>query len=164
MGSIRAQPPFALLSDSAAETWLSQVKLIQLKPGQQLISRTQLQDRIYLVVRGLMRFLAEADAGEVVTLELRGSGQFLGWVSLLRCEPCESAIASKETLVMALPAKGFLEGLAATPAFAQWFATKANVHESFHVAQAVLAQQAHRPDNWQELLMQQWQQQLLPLL
>ena len=70
-------------------------------------------------------------------------------------------IASEETLVVALPAQGFLEGLTSTPAFAQWFATKGNVHESFHVAQAVLAQQAQRPDNWPELLMQQWPKALV---
>ena len=161
MGSIRANSPFALLPESLADAWLSQAKLIRLMPGQQLISRTQLQDRIYLVVRGLMRFLAETDSGEAVTLELRGPGQFLGWVSLLRGEPCEAVIASEETLVVALPAQGFLEGLSSTPAFAQWFATKANVHESFHVAQVVLAQQAQRPDNWQELLMQQWPKALV---
>ena len=158
---MRVQQPFALLPDLAAEAWLRQAKLIQVKPGQPLISRTQLQDRIYLVVRGLMRFLAETDAGDELTLELRGSGQFIGWVSLLRAEPCESVIASEETLVVALPAQGFLEGLTSTPAFSQWFATKANVHESFHVAQAVLAQQAQRPDNWQELLMQQWPKALV---
>ena len=116
---MRVQQPFALLPDLAAEAWLRQAKLIQVKPGQPLISRTQLQDRIYLVVRGLMRFLAETDAGDELTLELRGSGQFIGWVSLLRAEPCESVIASEETLVVALPAQGFLEGLTSTPAFSQ---------------------------------------------
>ena len=157
---MRAQPPFALLSDSAAGAWLSQAKLIQLRPGQQLISPTQLQDRIYLVVRGLMRFLAEIDSGDAVTLELRGSGQFLGWVSLLRAEACETVIASEETLVLALPAQGFLDGVASNPAFADWFGTKAHSHEAFRVARAALAQQPQQPSNWVELLMAQWPKSL----
>ena len=38
-------------------------------------------------------------------------------VSASGAEPCESVIASEETLVVALPAQGFLEGLSSTPAF-----------------------------------------------
>ena len=49
---MRSQAPFVLLDESAADAWLSQAKLIQLKPGQQLLCPNQLQDRIYLVVRG----------------------------------------------------------------------------------------------------------------
>ena len=158
---MRGQLPFALLPDSVADAWLSQAKLIQLKPGQPLLSRTQLQDRIYLVVRGMMRFLAQTDSGEALTLELRGSGQFLGWVSLLRGEPCESVIASEESLVLALPAQGFLDAMAATPAFAQWFETKAHAHEAFVVAQAAITQQPQCPSNWLELLMQQWPKALV---
>lgn len=158
---MRAQPPFALLSDSAADAWLSQAKLIQLRPGQQLISKNQMQDRIYLVVRGLMRFLAEIDSGEEVTLELRGSGQFLGWVSLLRAEACETVIASEDALVLALPAQGFLDGVSSNPAFADWFGTKAHSHEAFRVAWAALAQQPHRSSNWEDLLMEQWPKSLV---
>ena len=158
---MRAQPPFAFLHESAADVWLSQSKLIQLKQGQQLISRDQLQDRIFLVVSGVVRFLAETDSGEAITLELRGSGQFLGWVSLLRAEPCESVIASEDTIVLALPAQGFIEAVNKTPAFYEWFASKVHAHEAFHVAQAALAQQSKRPDNWLELLMEQWPKALV---
>jgi len=153
---MRSQAPFALLLEKDADAWLSQAKLIQLKPGQQLLSPNQLQDRIYLVVRGQVRFLAETDSGESITLELRGSGQFLGWVSLLRAEPCESVMASEETLVLSLPAQGLLDGVISTPAFSNWFACKAHGHEAFRVAMAVQAQQPQRSENWLELLKQQW--------
>ena len=109
----------------------------------------------------LVRFLAEIDSGDQVTLELRGSGQFLGWVSLLRAEACETVIASEETLVLALPAQGFLAGLSANQDFADWFGTKAHSHEAFCVARAALAQQPQRPSNWVELLMEQWPKSLV---
>ena len=111
---MRSQAPFVLLDESAADAWLSQAKLIQLKPGQQLLCPNQLQDRIYLVVRGRVRFLAETDAGESITLELRGAGQFLGWVSLLRAEACESVMASEDTWSW-LCRRGSLDGI--TPRF-----------------------------------------------
>ena len=153
---MRSQAPFVLLDESAADAWLSQAKLIQLKPGQQLLCPNQLQDRIYLVVRGRVRFLAETDAGESITLELRGAGQFLGWVSLLRAEACESVMASEDTLVLALSAEGLLDGITSTASFSNWFASKAHSHEAFCVAMAVQAQQPQRVENWLELLNQQW--------
>ena len=59
MRSMRTQAPFSLLEASAVEEWFSGAKLIQLKTGQQLFSSTQLQDRIFLVVRGKVRLLDE---------------------------------------------------------------------------------------------------------
>ena len=164
MRSIRTQVPFSLLEASAAEAWFSEAKLIQVKPGQPLLSRTQLQNRIFLVVRGTVRLLGKTDSGESLTLELRGAGQFLGWASILRSEPCEAVIASQDTLVLALPAQGFLDGIAASHQFARWFDGKSNPHESFHVAQVVLAQQPQRSKDAFEQLQQQWPRALVAVL
>ena len=164
MRSIRKNPPFSLLEGAEADAWFGQAKLIQVKTGQPLLSRAQLQNRIFLVVRGKVRLLAKTDTGESITLELRGPGQLLGWVSLLRAEPCEGVMASEDTLVLALPAEGFLSGLASAPEFAQWFNNTANSHESFVVAQAVLGLQAKRSDDALEQLKQQWPRALVTSL
>ena len=82
-GQLIQQVPFSYLSADAAHEWLSQAKLLRLKPGQTLLSNRQLQDRIYLVLEGKVRLLAENE-NDINTLQLRGSGQFVGWVSLLR--------------------------------------------------------------------------------
>ena len=150
------QAPFSLLEASAVEEWFSGAKLIQLKTGQQLFSSTQLQDRIFLVVRGKVRLLAKTDTGESITLELRGAGQFLGWVSLLRADPCEAVMASQDTLVLALSAQGFLEGMVSAPEFARWFDFKVNPHESFAVAQAILAQQVKSVNDESTQLEDYW--------
>ena len=164
MRSIRKNPPFSLLEGAEADAWFGQAKLIQVKTGQPLLSRAQLQNRIFLVVRGKVRLLAKTDTGESITLELRGPGQLLGWVSLLRAEPCEGVMASEDTLVLALPAEGFLSGLASAPEFAQWFNNTANSHESFVVAQAVLGLQAKRSEDALEQLKQQWPRALVTSL
>ena len=144
-----------LFGGNSFEAWFSQAKLIQLKTGQQLLSNSQLQNRIFVVVRGKVRLLAKTDTGESITLELRGPGQLLGWVSLLRAEPCEGVIASEDTLVLALPAEGFLAGMAAAQEFARWFENTANPHESFVVSQAALALQAERSEDALAQLKQQ---------
>ena len=76
-------------SDSAL--WLAESKLVRLSPGQTLISKKELQDRIYLVISGQVRLLVETES-DTITLDRRGPGQFLGWSSLLRGEPCSGSL------------------------------------------------------------------------
>ena len=71
-----------------------------------LLSNRQLQDRIYLVLEKV-RLLAENE-NDINTLQLRGSGQFVGWVSLLRAGACEWVTASESCLVLALNVDEFL--------------------------------------------------------
>ena len=134
MASLRRQQPFSLLPPDDLNRWLGQAKLLKMRPGQQLLKPNQLQNRIYLVMRGTVRLLAKLDEREVITLDRRGAGQFLGWVSLLRAEPCEWVSASEETQVLALPAEHFLNGIQTSPAFADWFAQKVHPQEAFAVA------------------------------
>ena len=158
MASLRRQQPFSLLSPDDLNRWLGRAKLLKMRPGQQLLKPNQLQNRIYLVMRGTVRLLVQLDEREVITLDRRGAGQFLGWVSLLRAEPCEWVSASEETQVLALPAEDFLDGIQTSPAFGDWFAQKVHPQEAFAVASAALELQVSRPDDWRELLQRQWPQ------
>ena len=99
--------PFSLLSPKDCQEWLSKSKLVALEPGQTLIARNQLQDRLYLVVSGSIRLLTE-DNGQILTLDKRGSGQLVGWSSILRASACEWVSASEDTMVLALPASNFV--------------------------------------------------------
>ena len=103
-------------------SWLADSKLIKLRPGQTLISKRQLQDRIYLVVSGQVRLLVEADS-DIVTLDRRGPGQFLGWASLLRGDPCEWVTCSEPLVVLALSAAGFIDEIKKRTGFSSWFAS-----------------------------------------
>ena len=51
------QVPFSLLAETAARNWFDTTKIIQLEPGQSLVSNRKLQDRIYLVIEGAVRLL-----------------------------------------------------------------------------------------------------------
>ena len=75
--------PFNLVNHSDLSDWLSSGKLIKVEPGQTLIARNQLQDRVYLLISGSVRLLFE-DEGNIHTLAKRGSGQLL--VGLHFCE------------------------------------------------------------------------------
>ena len=89
--------PFCLLNETLLDKWLEDSKLIKVNPGETIISPKNLQNRIYLVLDGVVRFLTTDESGDVHTIGKRGSGQLIGWVSLLRTEPCEWISASEKT-------------------------------------------------------------------
>ena len=159
--SIQDQSPFSLLDDQLLKAWFSDAKLLRLKPGQPLLNYRKLQDCIYLVVSGEVRYLAEVDANDVVTLEKRGEGQLLGWVSLLRAQPCERVAAVDQAVVLRLSAEGFLKAFRESAEFAQWFSNTKHSHELFAVSLAVLRSLKKLPPDWRHRLLTQWPQGLI---
>ena len=116
-------PPFSFLDSDQLESWLSESKLLKAKPGETIISHKSLQDRIYLVLKGQIRLLKVNDDGSIDTLSKRGSGQLIGWVSLLRAAPTEWITASENSTILALPAKYFLDSFKNNPKFRSWFSS-----------------------------------------
>lgn len=147
-----AQPPFSLLDKSECSDWISEAKLLRLKPGQTIINSDKLQDRIYLVVEGQVRLLAEYNS-EIQTVDLRGPGQIIGWVSILRGQPCEWVIASEQSLVLALSAEVFVNKLKENPIFLDWFGNLPQIQETVWVAKNIFESQAHRPFQWQQSVL-----------
>lgn len=148
--NLHQQPPFSYLPGNILQEWLDNSKLIKVNPGETIVSPKQLQDRIYLVVKGLVRFLLVDDNGDVQTVSKRGSGQLIGWVSLLRAEPCEWITASHESLVLAMPAKIFLEQYHSCDNFTEWFSNLGQPQESYMVVNAALNQLTKRPKDWRK--------------
>ena len=148
---LKKQIPFVFLDSDYVDTWFDEAKLLQLEPGQTLISPKQLQDRIFLVISGQVRFLVETD-GDISTLARRGSGQFLGWSSLLRGGSCEWITASETTVVMALPAKNYLHAVSSGSKFSSWFFSLTQPQETYLVASAAFELSEKRFSQWRTRL------------
>ncbi|MCB4389383.1 ABC transporter transmembrane domain-containing protein [Synechococcus sp. MU1617] len=152
VAQLRGSAPFNLLSDSECSSWLEPSKILNLSPGQTILSPNILQDRIYLLVTGSVRYLVNNE-GVIETLAKRGSGQFLGWISLLRCVPTEWVSASEDSLVLALDSNIFISLYKSNSAFQAWFSRLNNVQESYAVAKAVLSLSPELIDGWQKNLL-----------
>ena len=118
--------------------------------GQRILRSDTLPDRIYLVLSGTVRLLAETSQGSR-TLDRRGSGQMLGWVSLFRAEPCEWVIASEETVLLAIPSSIFVACLEANPRFCGEFAQLSSRHELDWVLSRVSEADAQLSADWQKM-------------
>ena len=149
------QPPFSFLEPDYLRSWLSDSKLLRAKPGETIVSHKSLQDRIYLVIDGKVRLLKINDNGSIDTLAKRGSGQLLGWVSLLRAAPTEWITASENCTLLAFPAQNFLSELKDNIKFKNWFGSLSQPQESTTVALAALDENAQKSENWKSLVASQ---------
>jgi len=155
------KPPFSFLEPDQLKHWLEGSKLLRAKPGETIVSYKSLQDRIYLVIDGQIRLLKINEDGSIDTLAKRGSGQLLGWVSLLRAAPTEWITASEDTILIALPAKNFLDNINSNIEFKKWFGSLTQLQESSIVALAALDEQAQKPENWKSLIATQVNQSVV---
>ena len=78
----------------------SSATLLKCSLGQRIVRPDVLPDRVFVVLRGKVRLLAQSSMRSV---PLAGPGQLLGWVSLLRASPCEWITASG--LLLAIPSQ-----------------------------------------------------------
>ena len=116
--SVIAGIPF--LSELSAEETESLLSLssTELFPvGRSIIGGAALPDFLYIISSGRVRMLVQDDADrDTHTLCFLGTGDIVGWTSLVRRQPTESAIASEETLCLKIPSVDVEELINVLPA------------------------------------------------
>ncbi|WP_109013236.1 type I secretion system permease/ATPase [Nostoc commune] len=105
--------------------------------------------RVYQGQARLLGYAPGASAPD--TLQLLEPGEIIGWTSLLRRVPCETAIASVETLCLTLKASDFLSLLELEPAVANAFRNYCSLVEVFDLLGAELERRGKILDNLKEL-------------
>jgi ATP-binding cassette, subfamily B, bacterial HlyB/CyaB len=116
--------PFDRLSPEELQFWIAKMKPLRFRMGQKILINTQLPDRVLVIFSGKVRLVGiEPNTNKPRSLQILESGASLGWISLLRDIPCETALASEETICFVLPAADFHDLLHQHPAVAAVFAT-----------------------------------------
>ena len=122
--------------------------------GRALLQADRLPHEVALIQQGRVRLVASDPHTGPFTLLRLGSGGAVGWVGLLRGQPCETVLAMDTTVVAAIPAPRFLALLEEWPELQR----KVQQADASEVAEALLqswsSQPQHRPERHQQL--QQW--------
>ncbi len=114
--------PFSSLSRPKLEALSSRCQMLRYRMGQPMLRRDNLPHQILIMVEGEARLLGLRPLTQLpFTLKTVGVGGILGWVSLLRGIPCETANAREETLCVTLPTRDFVQLVQSEPAIAQYF-------------------------------------------
>jgi ATP-binding cassette, subfamily B, bacterial HlyB/CyaB len=114
--------PFDRLAPDDLHAWSGKMQPLRLRMGQKILMSDRLPDHVSIIFTGKVRTIGiDPCTGKSVSLQVLAAGAMLGWISLLRGLPCETAIASEETVCLTLPATDFTQ-LIQDPAIAQTFA------------------------------------------
>jgi len=104
------QFPFNQLPREACERLSKKLQPLRYKMGQALALRERMPTELQIIYQGQVRLLGyESKSQMPTTLELASSGKMIGWVGLVRGTPCETAIASQESICLSLKADDFWE-------------------------------------------------------
>ena len=102
--------PFDQLPQEACVALSKKLQPLRYKMGQALALRERMPTEVQIVYEGQVRLLGyEAKTQMPTTLGLARSGDLIGWVGLVRGTPCETAIASEESICLSLKATDFWE-------------------------------------------------------
>lgn len=140
---LTATPPFDRLSLETLEQLSIKVQLLRYRMGQAIAVRETLPAQITILYQGQARLLGYASQTALPeTLQLLRPGAILGWAGLLRGVPCETAIASMESLCLTLPAKEFRTLLRQEPDFAVAFQQHCDLAELYDLLNAEVQRRA----------------------
>lgn len=146
-------PPFSLLPRQKLEALSSRCQMLRYRMGQPMLRRDNLPHQILIVVEGEARLLGLRPLTQLpFTLKTVGVGGILGWVSLLRGIPCETANAREETLCITLPTRDFIQLVQSEPAIAQYFNEQVDPSEIADLIGESLKREAKSAADLPELL------------
>jgi HlyB family type I secretion system ABC transporter len=144
--------PFDQLSITSVGKIAEKLEPLRYRMGQAILVRETLPARIAILYLGQARLLGYAPGAIAPdTLELLKPGSIIGWTSLLRGVPCETAIASVETLCLTLKASDFLSLLEHEPIIANAFGNYCSLIEVFDLLGTEFERRGKIPDNLKEL-------------
>ena len=140
---LAATPPFGQLPAVVLDRLAEKFTFLRYRMGQAILVRETMPAQIAILYQGQARLLGYDPHGQKpVTLQLLQPGEVIGWVSRIRNVPCETVIASTETICLVLPAADFLALLEQEPMFAATWQNKAALIEVFDLLGAELVRQA----------------------
>ncbi|MEQ9671358.1 peptidase domain-containing ABC transporter [Coleofasciculus sp. G2-EDA-02] len=150
--------PFNQLEASTLTKLSEKSQLLRYRMGQPILVREKMPSQISIIYEGKARLLSyEQTTQKPVTLDLLKPGAILGWVSLMRGIPCETAIASTESVCLTIPTGQFLSLMAQEPTATAAFQNHCSILEAFELIGAELVRQASGITNLKELAQNAYQ-------
>ncbi|RCJ29609.1 peptidase C39 [Nostoc minutum NIES-26] len=161
--------PFDRLDTTTIDRIAAKLEPQRYRMGQAIIVQKTLPTKVIILYQGQARLLAHApSASTPETLQLLKPRDILGWTSLVRGVHCETAIASCETLCLAMKAADFMALLQedgeinrwgknsshipkSSSGFAAYFRNSCSLIEVFDLLGAELERRGQSPDNLKEL-------------
>lgn len=121
--------PFKFLSEALVAQLEERSELVRYELGARILSPEQLPPGLFVVLQGEVRLMAKLRSHRMITMEKRGAGQLLGWVSLLKGEACEYIQVSEVCVCLLIPSDLILECFRNSEPFLHFFSKRTTPSE-----------------------------------
>ena len=154
---LKTVPGFREISSSRMEAIAAQFQPLRYPLGRTVLVAKSLPTQFYLVYQGQVRLLGyDPRNDKPQTLSLLSPGDALGWLGIVREVPCETAIASTDTICLTLDADEFLQLLDQEPSLAEYYRDQVGIMEVFDLLGKQLTQNADGKTDLKELSLNLW--------
>lgn len=148
-------PPFDRLSVETVRSLVSKTPLVRYRIGQGMLDRSKLPDRVLIIYQGQARVLGfDHRSQKSVSLQVAGPGAVVGMTGTIRQTPCETVIASSETICLSVANEDFLNLLETNADFAAAARSIVSLSETFELLSLELQRRADAVSDAKELAFQ----------
>ena len=131
---------------------------LRYRMGQLILRRETMPAQVLFLWEGQARLLTQIPkATSPRTLETLKTGAVIGWASLIRDVPCETAIASVESTFLSLEATDFLQLCDRFPTLKKAFISQVSPAEVFDLFAIEMDRRAQSPKDFIEQAPNAWQ-------
>lgn len=149
---LAATTPFDRLSPAALERLAKIVQPTRYQMGQAISVRDTMPAQIAVLYDGQARLLGYGSANGVPeTIDRLRPGAIVGWISIIRGLPCETAIASIESICLVVGVSEFRRLLSQEAEFAQALTSQVPIVELYELLSAELSRRALAEANLKQL-------------
>ena len=154
---LKQSPGFAELSDVKLGSLAEQCQPLRYPIGRTILTAKSLPAHIHLIYKGQVRLLGYDPRTQTpLTLQRLEQGAAIGWMGLVRQHPCETAIASTETVCLTLPAPTFMDLVEREPAIATLYQEQCGIAEIFDLMGRQLVRKADGNSDLKALTLNAW--------
>ncbi|GBO55990.1 toxin secretion ABC transporter ATP-binding protein [Pseudanabaena sp. lw0831] len=137
------------LDHSIVKELSDRLQPLRYRMGQIILRRETMPAQVLFLWEGQARLLAQIPKStSPTTLETLKTGAVIGWASLIRDLPCETAIASVESTFLSLDATDFWQLCDLDPAFKKAFSTQISPAEVFDLFAIEMDRRAQSPKDF----------------
>lgn len=149
--------PFDRLKPESRRQLAAKAQLLRYRIGQPLLVREKMPAQISLIYQGQVRVLGyDSRNGHSTSLRLVGPGEVLGWISVVRDRPCETALASSETICVSINVNDFRDCLRQEQEFNRAVREHPSLTEVFELSSAELQRRADATADLKTLCYDLW--------
>ncbi|WP_159786401.1 peptidase domain-containing ABC transporter [Sodalinema gerasimenkoae] len=149
--------PFDRLKPETRQQLAAKAQLLRYRIGQALLVREKMPAQISIIYQGQVRVLGyDSRNGHSTSLRLVGPGEVLGWISVVRDLPCETAMASSETICVSINVNDFRECLRQEKDFNRAVREHPSLIEVFELSSAELQRRADATADLKTLCYDLW--------